>query len=106
GDRDLFRQKPPGAAARQLRAAGRPDIRLYQPHHADLGPGAQLPDAAVQAAQLQLGQAEYRIPDAAQRSSRCSAEPGPTGKHGDSWTRISSAPRRKRGALRSIWGTS
>ena len=42
-DRDLFRQEPPGAAARQLRAAGRQDLRLHQPHHADLGPGTQLP---------------------------------------------------------------
>ena len=29
-------------------------LRLHQPHHGDLRPGAQLPDAAVQAAQLQL----------------------------------------------------
>src|ERR1700730_18709309 len=55
GDCDLFRQKSPGPASRQLRAAGRPDLRLHQPYHPDLGPGAQLPDAAVQAAQLQLG---------------------------------------------------
>jgi len=44
-----------------------------------------------------------RVPDAVQRSSRCSAEPGPTTTpHGP---RISSAPRRKCGALRSIRGT-
>src|SRR5450631_4248653 len=44
-----------------------------------------------------------RVPDAAQRAWRCSAEPGPTDiARGP---RISSAPRRKRGALRSIRGT-
>src|SRR3984893_15033864 len=51
-DRDLFRQEPPGAAASQLRAAGRPDLRLHQPHHADLGPGTHLSIAAVQAPEL------------------------------------------------------
>ena len=50
-----FDKQSPGAAAGQLRAAGRQDLRLHQPHHADLRPGTQLPDAAVQAAQLQLG---------------------------------------------------
>jgi len=29
--------RTPGAAARQLRPAGRQDIRLHQPHHADIG---------------------------------------------------------------------
>ena len=36
-DRDLLRQEPPGAAARQLRPAGRQDVRLHQPHHAHSG---------------------------------------------------------------------
>jgi hypothetical protein len=40
------------------------------------------------------------VPDAVQRSTRCSAEPGPM-----AGPRISSAPRRERGALRSIRGT-
>ncbi len=48
--RDLFRQEPPGAKARQLRAAGRQDLRLHQPHHADIRPGGQLRGAAVQGA--------------------------------------------------------
>jgi len=39
-------------SGRQLRPAGRQDIRLHQPYHGDIGPGAQLPDPAVQAAQL------------------------------------------------------
>src|SRR4051794_31883821 len=55
--RDLFRQEPAGGPARQLRAAGRQDLRLHQPHHADLRPGTQLPRAAVQAAEFPLAAA-------------------------------------------------
>src|SRR6185437_11455785 len=53
-DRDLFRQEPSGAAPRQLWPQGRSHLRLHQPHHDDLGPGTLLPDAAVQAVELQL----------------------------------------------------
>src|SRR5260370_19693363 len=47
-----------------------------------------------------------RVPDAVQRSSRCTAEPGPTLSLCGRGPRISSAPRRYCGALRSIRGTS
>ncbi len=43
-----------------------------------------------------------RVPDAVQRSSRCSAEPGPILQPGP---RLCSAPRRKGGALRCVRGT-
>src|SRR5258708_27573841 len=46
-----------------------------------------------------------RVPDAVQRSSRCSAEPGPKNLRLSDGPRISSAPRRKGGALHSIRGT-
>src|SRR6185312_7697951 len=59
-----------------------------------------LPNSSLQGAKRR------RVPDAVQRSSRCTAEPGPMGatrlNHGP---RISSAPRRESGALRSIRGT-
>jgi len=47
----------------------------------------------------------YRVPDAVQRFSRCSAEPGPKNPSAVRGPRISSAPRRKSGTLRSIRGT-
>ena len=37
---DKNRQRAPAC---QLRPAGRQDLRLHQPHHADLGPGDELP---------------------------------------------------------------
>jgi outer membrane protein assembly factor BamE (lipoprotein component of BamABCDE complex) len=39
---------------RQLRPAGRQDLRLHQPHDADQRPGTELPHAAVQAAEPAL----------------------------------------------------
>src|SRR5665213_13775 len=57
------------------------------------GTGARKPSLILRA----------RVPDAMQRPSRCFAEPGPTSKLDG--PRISSAPRRKSGALRSIRGT-
>ena len=48
GDRGLFRQEPPGRAARQLRPEGRQGVRLRQPHHADRRPGTELPHRDVQ----------------------------------------------------------
>ncbi len=47
----------------------------------------------------------HRVPDAVQRPSRCTAEPGPTLALCNHGPRISSAPRRSCGALRSIRGT-
>ena len=46
-DRHLFRQEPPGDPARQLRTEGRQDLRLHQPHHADIWPGNKLSHAAL-----------------------------------------------------------
>src|SRR6266849_4937862 len=46
----------------------------------------------------------HRVPDAVQRPSRCTAEPGPTLALCNHGPRISSAPRRSCGALRSIRG--
>jgi hypothetical protein len=47
----------------------------------------------------------HRVPDPVQRSSRCTAEPGPKGNRAKHGPRISSAPRRNRVALCSIRAT-
>lgn len=48
----IYFDKSARAPAGELRPPGRQDLRLHQPHHADIGPGDELPHAAVQAAQL------------------------------------------------------
>ncbi len=62
-------------------------------------------DRAVHRGMVRCGEGVgRRVPDAVQRFSRCSAEPGPMSELLDG-PRISSASRRKRCALRSIRGT-
>ena len=84
-----------------------------------MGPGSAAHHAATAARCAASGERErgpragggiataqiHRVPDAVQRPLRCTAEPGPTLSLCNHGPRISSAPRRHCGALRSIRGT-